>query len=117
MFFTTAIGLGLVACAMLYLSWCFAANVGNLNGWLAIGTTALIFVIGGFMLVIKRAIATAVIEGVDNLDLGPKILHMLFTKMLDVEDTENAASRLPEPPRIYRFAKPRTDSVQPPCPS
>ena len=25
-FFTTAIGLGLVACAMLYLSWRFAAN-------------------------------------------------------------------------------------------
>ena len=87
-FLSTSIGLAVLTCTMLYVSWSVAGASGAKNGWLAVACTLVIFVIGGFMLAVKRALSSAVIEGLSKFDLGPKLLTALFTKMLQVEDDQ-----------------------------
>ena len=92
-FLSTTIGLTALTCIMLYVNWSFAVASGAKNGWLAVACTLVIFVIGGFMLAVKRALSSALIEGLSKLDLGPKMLTALFKKMLKVEDDQVHADR------------------------
>jgi hypothetical protein len=92
-FIRTTLGLAMLGTAMLFLSWYWAAQTAPLNGWLALGATLVLFAVGGCMLAVKRAVASAVCQAVDELDLGPKGLNLVFSRMLEVRGTAAQGDR------------------------
>ena len=92
-FFNTALGLTMICAAMAYAAWQSTVWMSPKQSALTIGTVILIFVIGGFILSVKRAFTSILIEAVDSLDLGPKLMDLIFSQMLEVESKDIHGSR------------------------
>jgi hypothetical protein len=92
-FFRTTFGLVLLGLGVVVINWYWAAQVGPLHSWLALTATLLLFLIGGGMLSVKRALASALCSAVDKLDLGPKGLDLVFSQMLNMKDEHGERGR------------------------
>ncbi len=90
---TTSLGLAVLTCIMLYVNWSVSVVSGTKNGWLAVASTLLVFLLGGLMLAIKRTLSYAVAEAFRGFDISAKLLNLIFTKMLQVEDEQTHAER------------------------
>jgi hypothetical protein len=92
-FFRTTFGmcvLGLVTIALVYG---YAAKTSPKHAMIAASITLLLFIVGGLVLAVKRALTAAVCDAVDKLDLGPKALKMIFERIFEVQASETQGDR------------------------
>ncbi len=92
-FFRTLLGMFFLGLVLVIGSFVYAASVSTLHGVLAALACLILSVVAGFVLSAKRAVTGALCTAVDELDLGPKSIELVFTHMLDVEDTDAHGDR------------------------
>ena len=92
-FFRTTFGMCVLGLVTIGLVYGYAAKTSPRHAIIAALIALLVFIVGGLALAIKRALAAAVCDAVDKLDLGPKALKMIFERIFEVEASETQGER------------------------
>jgi len=92
-FFRTLLGMFFLGLVVVIGGFVYAASVSALHGLLAALACLILAVAAGITLSTKRAVTGALCTAVDELDLGPKTVQLVFTHMLEVDDTDAHGER------------------------
>lgn len=92
-FLQTAFGMVCFALGVSTACYFIAANGSRLHGLVAVVIALACFGIAGPLLALKRALGSALAEGVKKVALGSRIAHLLVARMLAVREEEAHGER------------------------
>ena len=99
-FVRTLVGMIFLGLVLVIGSFVYAAGVSALHGLLAALASIAICAVGGVMLSVKRAVTGALSHAIDELDLGPKGVDLLFAHLLDMGGDDPHGERGVAPARV-----------------
>ena len=99
-FVRTLVGMIFLGLVLVIASFLYAAGVSALHGLLAALATLAICAVGGVTLSVKRSVTGALSHAIDELDLGPKGVELLFAHLLDVGEDDPHGERGVAPARV-----------------
>jgi len=89
----TALGMCLLGIFLLAITWRIAAEASPAHGYASLALTFVLCAIGGAMLSMKRSVTSGICQGIDKLDLGPKGLDLVFSRLLEIRDEAQHGER------------------------
>jgi hypothetical protein len=84
-FFRTGVGMAMMGAVVVIMTYTYGAKTSPTHALIAAAVSLILCLVGGFMVSIKRALTEALCDAVDDLDLGPKALALVFDRMLEVD--------------------------------
>jgi hypothetical protein len=92
-FFRTAAGMLLLGLGAAGLSAWIAGGASPVRGLFGVAATLVIFAVLGGLLVVKRAVGKALIQGLRQFGVGRRVSELLFAQMLGVSAQEAQGER------------------------
>jgi hypothetical protein len=92
-FFRTAAGMLLLGLGAAGLSAWIAGGVSPVRALVGVAATLVIFALLGGVLVVKRAVGKALLEGLRRFGVGRRVTELLFAQMLDVSAEQAQGER------------------------